>query len=270
MAKAKTEESAEARKPPKGGRVGGTIFPRVPLDDALKFAETLARKTLGGPQPIETVLVSVFNNKGPEGQVRASALKQFGLLDGTAKEGGYVATSLAREIDAAVPEERPAMWRRAFLTSKIFAQIYDALQGDTVTKARVRQIAMTNGVHGSNADLCVDLFIEGAIKAGLATSGPDDKYVIAASTGIAQPPSASESDESGTRGESETLTTAATPTPAVATPVSSKPSPPPPRLTADGPTATKAGAQLQLHVDSSSDPDKLRKQLELLREFGMI
>jgi hypothetical protein len=269
MAKAKVEESSEARKPPKGGRVGGTIFPRVPLDDALKFAETLARKTLGGPQPIETALVSVFNNKGADGQVRASALKQFGLLDGAAKEGGYVATALAREIDAALPEERPAMWRRAFLTSKIFSQTYNALQGDTVTKPRVRQIAMTNGVHGSNADLCVDLFIDGAIKARLATPAPDDKYVITPSTGIAQPPAVSESGESGTGEEAETPAPAAVPAPAATAPAPLKP-PVPPRATADGAGATKTGAQLQLHVDLSSDPDKLRKQLELLREFGMI
>ena len=142
------------------------------------------KKTLSGPQPIETALVSVLNNKGPQGEVRASALKQFGLLDGSAKDGGYTATPLARLIDAAPAEDRPALWRRVFLTSKVFAQIYEALQGDTVTKARVRQIAMTNDVHGSNADLCVNLLIEGATKAGLATAAPDEKYAITPSTAI--------------------------------------------------------------------------------------
>jgi hypothetical protein len=260
MAKAKAENSAQRAKP--SGRVGGTIFPRVPLDEALKFAESLARKTQGGPQPIETALISVFNNKGPDGKVRASALKQLGLLDGSAKEGGYKATPLARGIDAAIPEERPAMWRQAFLTSKIFAQIYEALQGDTVTKARVRQIAMTNGVHGTNGDLCVDLFVTGAVKAGLAVAAPDDKFVITPSTGIAPRPAAPESEETDIGEQSETPVTTAAPVPP-------KPAAPP-GSNASGAGATKTGAQLQLHVDSSSDPDKLRKQLELLREFGMI
>ncbi len=267
MAKAKADESAESRRPP--GRLGGTIFPRVKLDDALEFAKTLARKTLSGPQPIETALVSVFNNKGPLGAVRASALKQFGLLDGSAKSGGYTATPLARGIDAAPAEDRPAMWRLAFLTSKIFAEIHDALQGDTVTKARVRQIAVTNGVHGSNADLCVDLFVEGAIKAELAMAAPDDKYVITPSTAIAQAPAASQSGESGTGEEAETSALATVLAPAAPAPAPLKP-PAPPQPTVDGASAKQPGAQLQLHVDSSSDPDKLRKQLELLREFGLI
>ena len=264
-AKAKTEDSVGARQLPRGGRVGGTGFPRISLEESLKFAETLARKTLTGPQPIETALVSVFNNKGPAGSVRASALKQFGLLDGTAAEGGYVATPLARGIDAAVPEERPAMWRRAFFTSKIFAQIYGALQGDTVTKARVRQIAMTNGVHGANADLCVDLFVAGAIKAGLATAAPEDKFLITPSTGTPEPAGEPAPEEIQASGATET------PVPPPATPATTTPAPKPkPAASSNDAGGAKTGAQLQLHVDSSSDPDKLRKQLELLREFGMI
>jgi hypothetical protein len=263
MARVKTDENVKPHKPP--GRVGGTIFPRVTLDEALKFAETLARKTQNGPQPIETALVSVFNNKGPTGGIRASALKQFGLLDGSAKDGGYVATPLARGIDAAPPAERPTMWRSAFLNSKIFAQIYEALQGDTVTKARVRQIAMTNGVHGTNADLCVDLFVAGAIKTELATAAPDDKYNLVPSTGIITVATVSDTEEPEPGEQADQ----ALPLPPAPSGTAPAPKPKPPASSNDSGGA-KTGAQLQLHVDSSSDPDKLRKQLELLREFGMI
>lgn len=260
----KTEEIE--RKPPKGGRVGGTIFPRLSLEDALGFAQTLARKTMSGPQPAETVLIGVFKNKGAVGGVKASALKQFGLLDGMAKTGGYEATSLARGIDAATPEERPALWRRAFLSSKIFAQIYETLQGDTVTKARIRQVAMTNGVHGSNADLCVDRFVAGAIKAGLAANAPDDKIALLArgvEPIVVDPAGEEEEHEPPGEESKEIPTLPATSPKSPAAPAARPPANP------DGP-GTHTGAQLQLHVDSSSDPDKLRKQLELLREFGMI
>jgi hypothetical protein len=36
------------------------------------------------------------------------------------------------------------------------------------------------------------------------------------------------------------------------------------------PRGSKPGVTVNLNVDSSSDPDKLEKQLKLLREFGVI
>jgi hypothetical protein len=38
----------------------------------------------------------------------------------------------------------------------------------------------------------------------------------------------------------------------------------------DSSPRTKSGLNVTLTVDSSSDPDKLQKQLELLRKFGVI
>src|SRR5438105_15099396 len=83
-------------KPPKGGRKGGTIFPRIPLAQVIEYSNNAVRKTHTGPQPAETLYVGVFGNKGPEGEVRASALKQHALLDGHTR--GDKGSKLARDI----------------------------------------------------------------------------------------------------------------------------------------------------------------------------
>jgi hypothetical protein len=81
-AKAKAGSGAqENAKMPKGGRKGGTIFPRLNLKQALEYSKKLVSKTAVAPQPGATILAGVFNNAGPEGKVRLSALKQFGLLE---------------------------------------------------------------------------------------------------------------------------------------------------------------------------------------------
>lgn len=76
---------AENKKhaPPKGGRKGGTRFPQLGLVKALEYCGKLVSKTHTGPQPESIILPGVFNTSGTVGQVRASALKQYGLLEGT-------------------------------------------------------------------------------------------------------------------------------------------------------------------------------------------
>ncbi|MGA8344323.1 MAG: hypothetical protein WB781_20490, partial [Candidatus Sulfotelmatobacter sp.] len=108
---------------PKGGRKGGTTFPRMGLTEALTYSDNVAKKTTTGPQSVENIRLGVFENKGPRGGVKAAALKQYGLLE--EKNDTYDSTALARKILAAIDEEKPLLWRQAFLTSKIFAQMYE-------------------------------------------------------------------------------------------------------------------------------------------------
>jgi len=53
---------------PKGGRKGGTVFPRLTLGKALEYATKLVSKTHIGPQPPNTVLVGVFGTAKSDGQ----------------------------------------------------------------------------------------------------------------------------------------------------------------------------------------------------------
>jgi hypothetical protein len=250
-----------AKKTPKGGSKGGTRFPRLNIADALAYSKKLVSKTHNGPQPEQTILVGVFNNKGPEGAVRASALKQYGLMEGDAK--GYSASSLARQIEAAVPEERPALIQKAFLTPKLFKQINDTLQSETASRARVRQVVVTGEVHPDSADVCVECFVVGAVHAGLGTMSGES--IVLENTGVAA--SLVDTGEEG-QDQAEKL---------------DAPPDEPANLVSAGParnesdtqeqgqsSANKGAVTVNLAVDSSSDPDKLEKQLKLLKQYGLL
>src|SRR5690242_10691846 len=116
-----------SRKLPKGGRKGGTLFPKINLQKALQYEKKLVAKTHIGPQPEDEILPGVFGTSNSDGKIRASALKQFGLMEGNAK--AYQASQLAKDIDASLPEERPALLQRAVLASKVFEKIFDTFHG---------------------------------------------------------------------------------------------------------------------------------------------
>ena len=127
------------KKTPKGGRKGGSTFPRINLEKALAYADKLVSKTFTGPLPEATILAGVFGSSGPDGQVRASALRQFGLLEGDKK--AYKATELAQSINAAPSGEKTPLVQKAFLSSKLFQEIYTTFQDDTVSRAKIKQRA---------------------------------------------------------------------------------------------------------------------------------
>src|SRR5208282_843231 len=261
----------EKRKTPKGGSKGGTRFPRLNIADALAYSKKLVSKTHNGPQPEQTILVGVFKNKGPDGQVRASALKQYGLMEGDAAKG-YVASQLARDIEAAVPEERTALVKKAFLTPKLFKQAYDTLQPDTVSRARVRQVVVTAKVHPDSADECVACFIDGAVHAGLGTLDGENVALTNAGAAVVPAPALAENEqgteeleehveEAGLEHEGEEAEAEAKSLPA---------------NNGGGQPRDQSGAvpnadvRVNLTVDSSSDPDKLEKQLKLLKQYGLL
>ena len=236
------------------------------MSQALGYSKKLVSKTFSGAQPETTILVGVFDNKGPEGGVRASGLKQYGLMDGDRK--GYVSSELAKKIEAVVPEEKSALIRTAFLTPKLFKQMYETLQPDKVTRAKVRQAAATGGVHPESLDLCVDCFIEGAAYAGLGAKS--DEGIDFGQATLAPPPPAADVDaemKDETKQENGELGA-----PAEATPGAHNGVQPPPLggTTPSPPRAEKPAVTLALTVDATSDPEKLEKQLKLLRQFGVI
>src|ERR1700746_1504749 len=160
-------EKAAAKKAPKGGRKGGTLFPKINLKQALDYSKKLVGKTHTGPQPEQTILPGVFGNAGPGGKVRASALKQFGILEGETE--AYQATQLAKDIDGAPPDDRPLLLQQAFRSSKLFNQIFETFHGDTVSKAKIEQRARGLDVHPESAGECAQLFIDSALTASLGT-----------------------------------------------------------------------------------------------------
>ena len=262
----------DKKKMPKGGRKGGTIFPRIGLKQALDYSKKLVSKTAIAPQPEATILAGVFDNAGPEGQVRASALKQFGLMDGTA--AAYRATQLARDIDGAADDaERLPFIRRAMLSSKVFRELFETYHGDQATKAKIRGRTQQLGVHPDLGDKCADLFMASAETAGLATREADGIRLVAATDASAPSSLGGEGpvlveaegqlENDGTPEVREETQHPEAPTPTAGPAVAAAGAPAPrPRTAAD--------VSVNLTVDSSLDGDKLAKQLALLRSYGLI
>ncbi len=259
------EDKQTGKKTPKGGRKGGTLFPKVGLKQALDYAKKLVSKTHTGAQPEKTLLPGVFGSSGATGKVRASALKQYGLLEGGAD--AYKATKLARDIEAAPEEDRPPLLHKAFLNPKLFNQIFETFHGDTVSKAKIEQRAKGLHVHPESAEECAELFVDAALTAGLGTLN-GDQIALATAGSISPSPETGIVDdlldEDGEQGKEDHTTehkgqkmSAGEQGSEIMQGQSARQSP-------------KPGVALNLNVDSSSDPDKLEKQLKLLRRYGMI
>jgi hypothetical protein len=268
--KAGTGAQAKARVG-KGGRKGGTSFPRVALKQALEYSKKLVSKTAIGPQPEATILAGVFNNAGPEGKIRLSALKRFGLLEG--KRAAYRATQLARDLEVAADEtEKKPLLRRAILGPKVYHELVNTYHGDEASKAKIRSRVQQLGVHPDLAETCAELFIASAVTAGVATASGDGIRLVDAAE-VAQPETPeTEEPDGGVTGieESRSANAAVGAKEHADVPVvqtgdqtdASKLPGPRPRMAAD--------VTVNLTVDSSLDGDKLEKQLALLRRYGLI
>jgi hypothetical protein len=117
---------------PEGGRKGGTRFPQLDLRSAEDYAKRLVAKTHTGPLPASTILPGVFDSATSNGKIRASALKQYGFLEGTSD--AYTATDLARQIAAATPEDIEGIRQKACLTPQVFRDLFEIIKGDKVSR----------------------------------------------------------------------------------------------------------------------------------------
>jgi hypothetical protein len=256
-------ENSDAKKPPKGGRKGGTLFPKINLKQALDYAKKVVSKTHTGPQPEKTILPGVFKNAGPLGKVRASALKQYGLLEG--KSDAYTATKLAKDIGAAPEEERGPLLQQALLTSKPFKQVFETFHDDTVSKAKIEQRAKGLDVHPDSAAEFAQLFIDSAVTAGLGTLTGDSIALVKAG-------SVPSTDARTTKEETQDKIEAQERESSHGVHEREKPidGKDMKSLRSEIKQGARPGVTLALTVDPSSDPDKLEKQLRLLRQYGMI
>lgn len=266
-------EQDDLKKPkksemPKGGRKGGTIFPRISLEQALVYSKKVVSKTAIAAQPEATILAGVFDNVGSNGKIRLSALKQFGLIEGTA--AGYKGTQLARDIEAAADAgEKLILVRRALLTSKVFRELYNTYQDDQTTKGKIRGRTQQLGVHPDASDACTDFFVSSALTAVLATVEGDGIRLVAATEvtngpkgdpledEIHEPDSLEEDDSGEIKGTLDPATPGTKNNGEKAGTITPRP-------------RTAADVTLNLTIDSSLDGDKLEKQLVLLRRYGLI
>jgi hypothetical protein len=265
MAQAKDGSGSRLKKK------GGSVYPRINLEDAIQFARKLVSKTHSAPQPYSTIFPGVFGvaAKNTQGQVRASALKQYGLLEG--KPEAYSATELAKKISVAIPEEIQSYLQQACLKPKVFRVLFDTFHGDSVTIARLKQQAASARVHPDEAENCATLFAEGAVFAKLAIAN-GEAFTIASDLSTSQQPQTTVADQQDDAilGRESAIQEPGTPL------AESNATPPAPPVTPTPPPreAISASARSIIHVnvtiDSSLDTDKLEKQLILLRKYGAL
>jgi hypothetical protein len=253
-----TEEKLEPKKPAAGGSKGGTRFPRTSLKQAISYANRLVAKTHVGPQPEAVVLSGVFDSGTDAGKIRASSLKQYGLMEGDAK--GYQASQLAKDIAAAPADESGPLLHQAFLHPGSFKNLFDTFQGDTVAKGKLRQRGLNLGVHLELVDSFVDLFSDSLVFCGLG-SLEGEALRIKSAAEIMAPPVSTDEEPNG----QEPAPSSNDPVDARAAAGSAMPV-----NVSQPPSSGKAGVTVNLDINSSLDTDKLAKQLQLLREYGVI
>lgn len=260
------EEAPKVRQMPKGGRKGGTSFPRVSLTDALAYARKLVTKTHTGPQPQDVVYAGVVGSSSGAGRVRVAALKQYGLMKGDAK-AGYVALELAKRISSAPPDEMPPLLASAALHPSVFKKIHDAFQGDTVSKAKLRQRAAALDVHPEETGTCVDLYVSALVVAGLATADGENVTHTAAdhsaatnSVSAAPDDSEDRADEVSEDANHDGDSADARSSSGAGTSTDAQP-------TGRGPRAV---FNVNVTLDSSLDTEKLERQLQLLKRYGAL
>lgn len=247
---------------PKGGSKGGTRFPRETLSKAHEYAKKLVSKTHTGAQPATVILPGVFGTAGPAGQVRASALKQYALLEGTPKS--YSASDLAKQLNGSTPEDLGGYLKDVFLKPKLFKTLFDTFCNDNTTRAKIRQQASNLKVHPDSLDECVQVFVESAIYAGLASeSGDSIEFHAAPVPSISN--SNTDADEDSNEIPSDNITLADENERDDSDENNDETNSSNPQN-----KQMQQKSNIDIKIDPSMDPEKLDKLLAVLKKYGQI
>lgn len=250
------------KNPTSGGAKGGKRFPKINLEKSVEYSKRLVSKTHNSPQPKEVVLPGVFDSNTWLGGQRLSATKLYGLLKGDSK--AYTATELAKQINSATKDEIHSFLKKACIKPEIFNSLYNTFHNETTSKAKLKQQALTLGVHPDKGEECVDIFVESLVYSGLATIVDSDKIEIIEAISQneeIQEEIADETDKA-LKEESQKPPTD-----------NQKPSNPQSINTGQFQSTKKQQASninVNIDIDPSMDPEKLEKLLKLLKGYGAI
>jgi hypothetical protein len=251
----------EKKKMPKGGAKGGTRFPRLDLKKAVEYAKKLVSKTHTGGQTKEIIFPGVFNTShSGNGGVRLSALKQYGLSEEV--EGLVKATEFAREIAASPDDELSPLLQRACLSPKVFHDIYETYQGDSINLSKIKQFAIKADVHLDTADDFTQVISQSLVYCGLAQLNGDEISIQSKESKIADGGEEAENLEGVDNLEAENDV-----------PQEDTLSKMPAGSTQNKTIVKRTPAstvQVSINLDSTMDADKLDKMLRLLKSYGAI
>lgn len=272
------KEEKKPREMPKGGRKGGSVFPRVPIDEAIKYARKLVSKTHVSAQPRDVIYSGVVGAGSGRGDIKISAIKQYGFMEGDSKSG-YYASELARKISAAPPEDLLRLCQEAVLKPTIFKKIFDTFQGDCVSKAKLKQRAADLDVHPDEAIKCADIYAASMESAKLASiNGDQVNHVSSVKPASEAPSSEEEANEEGLNDDLDQNNGASSSLGGSddidRVPSENKQTPPPSMASvvrqSISHSTPRAVFNVNVTLDSSLDISKLQRQLEILKQFGAI
>ncbi len=233
----------------KGGPKGGTRFPKHDLKSLVKHINELCSKTHSKAIDIEQLNAGVFHvrTKSPAGKIKYSSLKQYGLVKGGYKD--IEATELCKKINLAAEEEKKELLRKAFLKVEVFKKTLETYQGSTINKSKIKQYANGLKVHPANLDQFMDIFVSSAKFAGLC-SVKDDEVTFLTTDDVMDEEIEDNKEQDSDSGEENKEDD-----------------------TVDQPIKKTGGSlkpNIQINVDPTLDPEKLEKQLKILKRFGLI
>jgi hypothetical protein len=246
------DDATPKKTMPKGGRKGGSVFPRYALDDAVGWAKRLVSKTHVEAQPVDVIFAGVVGAKSGTGNIRISTLKQYGFLQGDPK--GYSATPFAKQMDAAPSDEILPLKQEAVLKPGVFRALYTTFQGDAVPRPKLKQRAAELKVHPDETETCVQIYVTGLVSAGLATVDGDKVVHVPSSSLVVERMADVTAEQFEPTGEDETVPDDAEKTPQAA----------------DLLRRPRAVFNVSVSLDSSLDTEKLERQLALLKRYGAI
>lgn len=252
-----------SKQMPKGGRKGGTRFPQIDLKRAAEYNSKLVSRTHTGPQNEGVILPGVFGSATDKGKIRASAMKQYGLLKGEA--AAYDASELAKQLNAAPGDEKKPFLQQAFFNAKLFKTLYDTFVGDAVSTAKLRQQIAQLEVHPENLDKATQIFVVSAVYASLANLNGENVTLVRASAPAASGGAAAD-DNGKVEEDAQGQLNPSDETPAVEPLAGEQDAVQSPQR--QGPV--RAVVNVNVTLDSTLDTDKLEKQLKLLRRFGAL
>jgi hypothetical protein len=249
--------SSKRNAPPR--RKGGTRYPKHSLDQVLPWAQKLVSKTHLSPITQDVLFAGVIGATSSTGEIKASSLKQFGLLEG--RSNAYTATDLAKAINRSPEDELGPHLKDAALSPIIFKQLYETFHGDSVAISKIRQRAIELKVHPDLASECVAKYAATLSMAKLGVSdGSSFAHIERGATDASLP------HRHELAPENPDLTNEDEPT----DDASSEETAPTSDISQDDRIAPRAVFQVNVNLDASLDTEKLERQLKLLKQYGAI
>lgn len=235
----------------KRGRKGGITFPRHGLDEFVtEYVDKLCSKTHTKPIDLNQLNVGVFGFRAnsQEGRVKKSSMTQYGLIEGAYSKMN--ATKLCKDINLTSGDEQKKYLQNAFLNVAVFKKTFETFQNSTEDKSKIIQFAVEPlGVHPDNAKNFTDSFISSAKFVGLCTEA-GDKISFSSSEDIVAEVEGEKSEEDDMSEEDKNEGDSVIPP--------------------KGSDVSRYTPNLQIKIDPTLDPEKLERQLKILRRYGLI